>query len=59
MERVFRSFKTEWMPKYGYDTYEHAQTDVHCFIKYYNYSRGHSYNKYLAPAEAERRASIF
>jgi putative transposase len=45
MERVFRSYKTEWMPKYGYDCFDQAQTDV---LKYYNFERGHSYNHYLA-----------
>ena len=38
MERCFRSLKTEWMPKYGYDTYEAAQTDILDYIRYYNQS---------------------
>lgn len=53
MERVFRSFKTEWMPRYGYADYGDAECDIHQFIRHYNYDRGHSYNGYLAPAMAE------
>jgi len=53
MERVFRSFKTEWMPKNGYLGYRCAEQDIHRFIRYYNYRRGHSYNRYIAPAVAE------
>jgi len=54
MERVFRSFKTEWMPKNGYPDYRRAEQDIHRFIQHYNYRRGHSYNKYVAPAVAEQ-----
>lgn len=54
MERVFRSFKTQWMPKYGYRNYHQAESDVYSFIKHYNHHRGHSYNGYIAPAVAER-----
>jgi len=57
MERVFRSYKTEWMPKYGYDSFDQAQTDVLKYIKYYNFERGHSYNHYLAPMQAEAKAA--
>lgn len=55
MERVFRSFKTEWMPKNGYPDYQQAERDIHRFIKHYNYCRGHSYNGYVAPAVAEQQ----
>jgi putative transposase len=57
MERVFRSFKTEWMPKNGYPEYEQAERDIHGFIRYYNYQRGHSYNDYVAPVVAEQQAT--
>jgi len=57
MERVFRSYKTEWMPKYGYHSFDQAQTDVLKYIKYYNFERGHSYNQYLAPVQAETIAA--
>ena len=53
MERFFRSYKTEWMPKNGYDTWEGAKRDVAAYIRYYNLERGHSYNNYLSPVAAE------
>lgn len=53
VERFFRSYKSEWMPEYGYNRFEQAQQDIADFIRYYNYERGHSYNKYMAPALAE------
>ncbi len=53
MERGFRSFKTEWMPKGGYQTMDQAKADIVRYISYYNFERGHSYNDYLAPAVAE------
>lgn len=53
MERFFRSYKTEWMPKVRYYNYTQGEIDIAAYIKYYNYQRGHSYNDYLAPAWAE------
>ena len=53
MERFFRSYKTEWMPFYGYAHITQARKDIAKYIHYYNYKRGHSYNGYLAPAIAE------
>lgn len=53
MERWFRSFKTEWMPKQGYQSYAEAGLDIAAYVKYYNYERGHSYNGYLCPVSAE------
>lgn len=55
MERVFRSLKTEWIPKHGYSRFNEAQADVLSYIKYYNFLRGHSYNSYLTPVSAETR----
>jgi len=40
-------------PEYGYLTIQQVQQDVADYIRYYNYERGHSYNKYMAPALAE------
>lgn len=57
MERVFRSLKTEWMTKYGYASFEQAMLDVLGYIKYYNLIRGHSYNHYLTPVQAEACAN--
>ncbi len=54
MERTFRSFKTEWMPKNGYPAYEQAETDIHAYIRYYNQNRLHSHNGYVTPIEAEK-----
>lgn len=53
MERSFRSFKTEWMPKGGYENIDQAKADIMRYIHYYNFERGHSYNDYLAPAVSE------
>ncbi len=57
MERFFRSFKTEWMPKACYSSFKEAEKDtLDYIITHYNSRRGHSYNNYLSPNEAERRA---
>lgn len=53
MERFFRSFKTEWMPKKGYGEYIEAEKDIASYMKYYNGSRLHSYNHYQSPIDAE------
>ena len=54
MERCFRSFKTEWMPKEYYASFEEAEQDIHLYIKYYNNHRVHSSNGYATPLEKER-----
>ena len=55
MERFFRSFKTEWMPKEFYSSYDEAETDVQKYIiSHYNTARGHSYNNYLSPDATEK-----
>lgn len=53
MERFFRSYKTEWMPKERYSHFAEAQRDIAHYIRHYNSHRGHSYNQYLSPAAAE------
>jgi putative transposase len=53
MERFFRSYKTEWMPKNGYRDFMQADIDIAAYMKYYNHQRGHSYNAYQSPATAE------
>ena len=55
MERVFRSLKTQWMPKEGYQTVCDAERDLLAFVHYYNYQRGHSYNNYATPAATEEK----
>ena len=55
-ERFFRSFKTEWMPKGGYENIAEARTAIIDYIwGYYQSVRPHSFNDYLPPAEKERR----
>lgn len=55
MERFFRSYKTEWMPKKCYDTFVQAERDIARYICNYNNERGHSYNDYMSPTVAEAR----
>ena len=55
MERCFRSFKTEWMPKEYYASFEEAEQDIHLYLKYYNTHRVHSSNDYVTPLEKERK----
>jgi len=55
MERFFRSFKVEWMPKEFYSSYAEAERDtVEYIMSHYNIARGHSYNDYLSPVAAEK-----
>ncbi|OOS26794.1 hypothetical protein B0681_02740 [Moraxella porci DSM 25326] len=49
MERWFRSFKHEWMPKGGYRDVESAINDIKGYVMYYNHIRQHQYNQGLAP----------
>ena len=54
-ERFFRSFKTEWMPKGGYEDIIEASRAISDYIwGYYQTVRPHSFNDYLPPAEKER-----
>jgi len=55
MERCFRSFKSEWMPKTFYASYAEAEKDIMQYIKHYNSYRGHSTLDYLTPVEAEKQ----
>ncbi|MDE4454682.1 hypothetical protein EPB74_05350 [Psychrobacter sp. DAB_AL62B] len=55
-ERFFRSFKTEWMPKGGYENIAEAKSAIIDYIwGYYQTVRPHSFNDYLPPAEKEKR----
>lgn len=55
-ERFFRSFKTEWMPKGGYEDIDKAKQAISDYIwGYYQTVRPHSFNNYLTPLEKERR----
>ncbi len=54
-ERFFRSFKTEWMPKHGYDDQQQATKHITDYIwGYYCNRRPHTHNDFLTPAEKER-----
>lgn len=55
-ERLLRSFKTEWMPKSGYEGMDAASAVIIDYIwGYYQTVRPHRFNDYLSPAEKERR----
>ena len=55
-ERFFRSFKTEWMPKGGYENIAEASTAIADYIwGYYQTVRPHRFNNYLSPLEKEKR----
>lgn len=57
MERFFRSLKTEWIPKGGYEDPATAKADVLRYItQYYNRIRPHSYNGYESPITSSRAA---
>ena len=54
MERFFRSFKTEWMPRRGYENAAQAVSAILQYIVgYYNRYRPHQHNDGLSPVEAE------
>ncbi|MHC5865488.1 integrase core domain-containing protein, partial [Streptococcus pyogenes] len=55
-ERLFRSFKTEWMPLDGYEDLAQARVDVASYILgYYCQVRPHHFNNYLTPVEKEKQ----
>lgn len=55
MERLFRSYKSEWMPANGYWHKSQAVKDIgYYLISYYNNKRPHQYNDGLPPAIAEK-----
>ncbi len=56
MERLFRSFKTEWLPSVGYMSAQEAHRDIsHYLMHRYNWIRPHQFNDGLAPAVAEEK----
>ena len=57
-ERFFRSFKSEWMPKSGYDSFAQGATAISQYITgYYNHYRPHQHNGGLSPIDAEKECS--
>ena len=59
MERVFRSLKTEWIPKLGYSNMGEAKRDIGEYLMdYYNDYRPHSKNGGLSPIAAEEKLNL-
>ena len=55
MERFFRSFKSEWMPKSGYKSFTQGTQAISQYITgYYNRYRPHQHNDGLSPVVAEQ-----
>ncbi len=56
MERLFRSLKTEWIPRHGYHSLQETIQEVGEYLMgYYNHERVHSYNEYVTPKMQEHR----
>ena len=54
MERTFRSFKTEWMPKLGYRNFDEALKSVsYYYMVYFNQQRPHTFNLGLTPKQKD------
>ena len=59
MERLFRSYKSEWMPSEGYRLFAHAKKDIGCYLMdYYNSYRPHQANNGMSPAVAEEKLKL-
>lgn len=56
MERLFRSLKSEWIPRQGYGSLQEAQLDIGRYLMgYYNMDRPHQHNGGLSPVMAEKK----
>jgi putative transposase len=56
MERFFRSLKTEWVPPYGYHSFEQAKHHiVKYIIGYYSQLRPHRHNAGASPNKKEEQ----
>lgn len=56
MERLFRSLKTEWMPRNGYRSLQETRQDVGEYLMGYdNRERVHSYNGCVTPEMQENQ----
>lgn len=54
MERTFRSFKTEWMPKFGYQNFGEALKAIsYYYMVYFNQQRPHTANFGLTPKQKD------
>ena len=55
MERFFRRFITQWMPKLGYSDMKTARLSISDYVNgYYNQYRPHQFNDGLSPLAAEK-----
>jgi len=58
-ERLFRSLKTEWVPKKGYQNLNEAKAHIQRYLLgYYNQRRPHSFNGGLPPVHAEKQPKL-
>lgn len=58
-ERLFRSLKSEWIPKSGYQSELEAKIDIAEFLMgYYNQLRPHQYNLGLSPNATENKLKL-
>lgn len=56
MERFFRSLKSEWIPKAGYENLEQAKIDIDQYMyRYFCQLRPHTHNKGETPDQAEMK----
>ncbi len=56
MERLFRSFKTEWLPSGGYMSAQEAHRDIsHYLMHRYPWIQPHQFNNGLVPVVAEEK----
>lgn len=59
MERLFRSLKSEWIPKLGYGSHQEAQKDIGLYLMhYYNVVRPHQHNGGVSPVKAEKKLNL-
>lgn len=59
MERLFRSYKSEWMPAEGYAVAQQAQRDISFYLmERYNWIRPHTHNGAQPPAVAEEKLNL-
>jgi len=55
MERFFRSLKTEWVPKRGFQNYAQAEREITKYITgYYSQVRPHTHNRGNTPNRTEK-----
>lgn len=58
-ERLFRSLKTEWVPRGGYRDRDEAADDINQYLSgYYNRIRPHKNNGGLSPIDMERQKPL-